>query len=732
MGWIRKKDMGEEKQKQNSSNSKERSGSKRKASAASGGPGDPKKPSRFASLPGISGAQLQNLNPFKSVGVKLFLIFFVAIAAIVLTLGLTSYSKAKSTIKNNTALANSQTIQQTQEKLDIILKQYEDMAMQMFFDPEMQSVIDELARNRQDEYQNFVLTDQINKKLSNQLNSNSSIKAIYLVPPEESQRIISSGSGGLDINTIREADWFKNAKKTNQTSWVPSSKGKDGSVSFELVRSLQSLSRGGAYVIIVELKTDVIENQLNGISLGDGSKLQVGDANGLVVASTVNSEAGTKSTFSFMKDQKEPANTLETEDSGGREILAVYNTLETTGWKLVGTVPVEMLVKDAKGILVLTMGLAVGAIVVAILIGFWMARMIATPLSKLKDLMLEGAKGNLNVRTQHKSKDEIGQLGQAFNLMVDQITKLVQQTNTTAQLVLETAGELTDASKKTAISAKEIAIATEEIANGASSLATEAERGNEMTEHMAKQMGLVITANEEMGSAARHVEQSSQYGTKQLNELLDKTHQTEEMTRELMHKVDALKQTASSVNKVLVVLQNITKQTNILSLNATIEAARAGAAGRGFMVVADEIRQLADQSRQSIDMVGQITGQIMSEMNETVEALSDAYPLFQHQMNAVKETNEIFVSVQEQMGDFTQRLQSVTESISALHDSHSVLSEGMSNVSAVAEESSATSEEVASLSNEQQSVGDHLVELSAKLENVSIQLKESLSRFTLN
>ncbi|WP_258168724.1 methyl-accepting chemotaxis protein [Paenibacillus sp. AR247] len=482
----------------------------------------------------------------------------------------------------------------------------------------------------------------------------------------------------------------------------------------------------------MELKTDVIENQLNGISLGDGSKLQVGDANGQVVASTVNSEAGTKATLSFMQGQTEPAKTLETRDNEGNEILAVYNTLETTGWKLVGTVPVEMLVKDAKGILVLTMGMAVGAIVVAILIGFWMARMIATPLSKLKDLMLEGAKGNLNVRTQHKSKDEIGQLGQAFNLMVDQITKLVQQTNTTAQLVLETAGELTDASKKTAISAKEIAIATEEIANGASSLATEAERGNEMTEHMAKQMGLVITANEEMGSAARHVEQSSQYGTKQLNELLDKTHQTEEMTRELMHKVDALKQTASSVNKVLVVLQNITKQTNILSLNATIEAARAGAAGRGFMVVADEIRQLADQSRQSIDMVGQITGQIMSEMNETVEALSDAYPLFQHQMNAVKETNEIFVSVQEQMGDFTQRLQSVTESISALHDSHSVLSEGMSNVSAVAEESSATSEEVASLSNEQQSVGDHLVELSAKLENVSIQLKESLSRFTLN
>jgi methyl-accepting chemotaxis protein len=179
------------------------------------------------------------------------------------------------------------------------------------------------------------------------------------------------------------------------------------------------------------------------------------------------------------------------------------------------------------------------------------------------------------------------------------------------------------------------------------------------------------------------------------------------------------------------VLQNITKQTNILSLNATIEAARAGAAGKGFMVIADEIRQLADQSRQSIEMVGQITERIMSEMNETVTALSEAYPLFQHQMTAVKETNDIFVSVQGQMGEYIQRLDSVTLSIEGLNQSQSILSEAMSNVSAVAEESSATSEEVASLSNEQQSIGNQLVQLSGKLENVSTELKAALSRFTV-
>ena len=135
-----------------------------------------------------------------------------------------------------------------------------------------------------------------------------------------------------------------------------------------------------------------------------------------------------------------------------------------------------------------------------------MVRMIARPLGKLNLLMKEGAKGNLNVRTDHKSQDEIGQLSASFNDMMEQITGLVQQTSNTAQEVLRTATELSDASKKTAISAKEIAVATEEIANGASSLAVEAERGGDLTNNISKQMQMVVSANEEMGKSARHVE----------------------------------------------------------------------------------------------------------------------------------------------------------------------------------------------------------------------------------
>lgn len=201
------------------------------------------------------------------------------------------------------------------------------------------------------------------------------------------------------------------------------------------------------------------------------------------------------------------------------------------------------------------------------------------------------------------------------------------------------------------------------------------------------------------------------------------------MTGTLVRKVNGLQETASSVIKVLDVMQNITQQTNILSLNATIEAARAGEAGSGFMVVADEIRQLADQSKRSIAVVAETTDTIIKDINETVNALSQVAPLFTEQMASVRETSGIFVSVQEQMNQFIASLDSVSESITVLSQSQRGLAETIGNVSSFAEESSAASEEVASLSGEQQNVSGYLVELSGKLENASLRLKERLSRF---
>lgn len=600
----------------------------------------------------------------------------------------------------------------------------------------MQSLLQNMSNKDLTAYDMFINSSSINKQLSNVAFTNKSMEAIYLVPTDENKSTMGTGSSSSSMGNIRSEAWYNEIVQSGGYRWLPTEIKEDGSApTFRIARSMKNLQgTNQSYVLVIELKLEVLEEQLKSLNLGEGAVIQLIAPDKKVVASTIADRTGKETELAFYGDLTEKTGSTNAEyavDGKSTDMLVVYSTMETSDWKLIGMVPTSMLVKDAKGILTLTLWMALVDAAIAVLIGVWMVRMIARPLGRLKDLMQEGAKGNLKVRTPFTSKDEIGQLSAAFNLMMEQITKLVEQTNRSAQEVLDTASELSNASKKTAISASEIAVATEEIAGGASSLATEAERGNELTDNISRQMQSVVAANEEMGQSARHVEQSSETGTQHLNQLMTKTQKTEEMIGALVNKVDSLKESTSSVLKVLDVLQNITKQTNILSLNATIEAARAGAAGRGFMVVAGEVRQLAEQSRQSIDMVGEITDKIMHEMNETVAALSNVNPLFREQMDAVKDTNVIFASVQEQMGAFVEKLGMVTDSIGDLSKSQGTLSEAMSNVSAVAEESSATSEEVASLSSEQQNISNQLVNLSDKLENVSTELKNTLSRFTV-
>lgn len=742
----RRMKVGKNKQKSAPIQKEDTNRSNEMLSTEKGGVKEGQKQSRFTPMGLLNGSvrQMKRVNPQKSVGVKLFLIFLATIVIVVLLLGLLSYNKAKNTIKDNVSEANRQTIIQTSDKLNIVINQYENLALQLYFDAKVQSDLTALA-SAESSYDKFVATDSITKKLSAQTTTDANIVAISLIPKSPELSVLTSGNSGLKMDGIRDQEWYKNVVSRNQeyefyyseqtkppqNYWFSTSVEGDGGKNIAMVRSLRNMGNNTEYVIMLELKNTLLEEAFDSVSLGNGSRIQLVDPEGIVLASSVPDEDGVASELAFIKSSKRNNSSQEAKDAKGKDVLAVFSPLEKADWKLTGVVPTGELVKAARPILTTTYLSAIAAALLAVALGFWMVQMIAKPLARLKNLMVEGSKGDLSVRTEYVSKDEIGQLSASFNVMMERITELVAQTTDTAREVLDTAGELGEASHKTAISAKEIAAATEEIAGGAGSLAQEAERGNELTELIATQMQSVIAANAEMDEAARGVGEASGQGAKQLEELLKQTGRTGEMTTALVERVNNLKETVYSVIKVLDVMKNITQQTNILSLNATIEAARAGEAGRGFMVVAGEVRQLADQSKQSIALVAGITDKIMMEMDETVAVLSEVAPLFQEQMGSVKSTSDIFVSVQAQMEDFITSLESVTGAIGSLNHSQGVLSEAMGNVSAVAQQSSATSEEVASLSNEQQNVSDHLVSLSGKLESVSTQLKDKLALFTI-
>lgn len=675
-------------------------------------------------------------NPIRSVGMKLLVLISVSIIACVAIVGLLSYSSAKKLVEDNVSEASLQTIKQVANNLDTVFQNYTDLSMQIMIDKDIRDGLVTFV-GRQDEFESLMTSRDIGERLANYIMSNSTISGVALIPTESEIATISGGlADGTQAAKQVESEWFKQVVQLDgRAMWIEPQEGgiiaaKDAS-SIAIARLVKNIGvMDETFVLVMEIPVAGISERFRDVDLGNGSELYVVNNASEFITNDDITQIGQAASVSLPADSESGRPNLK--DLNGDNVLAAYQTFQAADWKLVGTIPVEELAKQASVIRNLTIWMVLIGAIIAFAIGMLVIATVAKPLVQLRNLMVEGARGNLTVRSNGGDRrDEIGELARGFNEMMTQIQALALQTTRSAVEVLNTASELTDASKKTSIAAKEIAVATEEIANGATSLAVEAEKGSDLTSQMNVQMNEVISANEEMSSSAVEVEKASRQGTAYMGVLIEKTGTTEEMTRSMVEKVDALKDSTGSIVKILDVLNNLTKQTNILSLNATIEAARAGAAGKGFMVVADEIRKLADQSRQSIDVVAQITAKIQGEIEETVSVLSKAYPLFQEQITSVKEANSIFLQVEAQMGQFSDKLTSATQAVTSLEQSQSVMSDAMTSVSAVAEESSATSEEVASLSSEQLSISEGLVRLSDKLDAVSRELKESLSKFKM-
>lgn len=663
---------------------------------------------------------------FRSVSMRLFLLIFCGILVCVASLGLFSYNQSSTIIKNKVSQATIETTTALAGKLKLMFESYERQSLQFITDSEFTSSLNTLTTTTE-QYDRFDATRKVTDKLNGVTMADSNYVGITLIPLTDKGQFVSTNSV-LNRQAAAESPYIELIKNGNgRAVWVPTQmRGFDLNSPVPTITVGRLLNVGSPYVLIMEIKSEKIDSEMN-IDLGDGSSMYLVGSDNIIATGPERAIWG--ETYPYNLPDETGKATIYID---GAEQLSAAGIVEGNEWKVVANIPVTELVKDTKEIRDVTLIVSFFAILIAIGIGFIVVRIVGRPLVQIRNLMNDGEKGNLTVRANIRQKDEIGQLAESFNRMMEEITNLVRKTNDSAEEVMSTASELTESSRKTAGAAREIAVATEEIASGATNLAVESEKGTDLTIQIGSQVQGVISSNTEMGQSANEVATASHQGTTYMNTLIQKTGQTEDMTRAMVEKVNKLKESTGSVRKILEVLGNISKQTNILSLNATIEAARAGAAGKGFMVVADEVRKLADQSRESIEIVGQIIETIQREIDETVEITSEAYPLFQEQIASVREANQIFIHVQENMSGFIERLDSATDSVRNLEGAQNTLAMAMSNVSAVAEEASATSEEVASLSNEQLGISQGLVVLSNRLETVSTKLQESLNRFTVD
>ncbi|WP_335871701.1 methyl-accepting chemotaxis protein [Bacillus sp. 2205SS5-2] len=268
-----------------------------------------------------------------------------------------------------------------------------------------------------------------------------------------------------------------------------------------------------------------------------------------------------------------------------------------------------------------TLGLASTGVILAIIFGFLISATIKRNVNKISTSILEiaNAGGDLTKRINVKSKDELAKLADDTNLLIEGIAKLVYDVSIMAENVSASSEQLLASAEETTRTIVSISETSAEIAAGSE------ETTNKMTNSLQKMNSLEESAHilsknaEAVKDSAENTKRAAEIGSQSVQLSSSKMMHIEEMMANTSDTVQALGKKSEDITSIIKTITAISEQTNLLALNAAIEAARAGEHGRGFAVVADEVRKLAEQSQGAASEVTNIVHSIQDEVKKIIQ-----------------------------------------------------------------------------------------------------------------
>ncbi|WP_207063851.1 methyl-accepting chemotaxis protein [Motiliproteus sp. SC1-56] len=379
--------------------------------------------------------------------------------------------------------------------------------------------------------------------------------------------------------------------------------------------------------------------------------------------------------------------------------LSYLKAFEPWGWIVGSGIYIDDVDEQFRA-LVVKRGLIGGAVVVLFaLLALLLARSINRPLAKTAEAMEEIAHGNgdLRVRMSTQGACELARLGESFNSFADSVRGVVS--------------EVTGASGELAQAAETMAVVSEQ---SRTALATHRQESD-----------LIVTAVEEMSStidsvagsaesAADQVQQAlvqAQQGVSQVGASIASIQQLAAAVEEAVQRINTLEEESQNIGRILEVISEIAEQTNLLALNAAIEAARAGEQGRGFAVVADEVRSLAQRTQGATTEIQQLIDQLQSGAGGAVQTIAGGRTLAadsvtqSEQVGAaleqiatkVQSAAAINLEIASVTGEQRQAMASISVNVSNIHEALAETSEGSGQVTEVSQQLRETGQRISSL-----------------------------------
>lgn len=461
--------------------------------------------------------------------------------------------------------------------------------------------------------------------------------------------------------------------------------------------------------------------------LGDDSK---------AVASSDESKLGKKTDPEDEEAARSNKTVVIVNTEEGKKIVDVTAPLHSDG-KITYVAGVKFVIEDEielmDKLLFEIIMIGVSAIVVIILIMMLLGKIGLKDTSKqLHQLMLiskEVSEGNLSVRAEIEGKGDIGILASNFNSMIDKMKGLIEKAKGIGDKVEEVSKEIVLSSNQSALASEQIAGTTQELSRTASEQAILVEQGRNRVENIMTGLEQISKISSNSFELTIKASKAVEDGVKSIEYQKIKMQDNKEAVDNLNAVVLALSKQSNEIGSIISVIDGIAEQTNLLALNAAIEAVRAGEQGKGFSVVAEEVRKLAEESQKSTEKITDMIIQVQNNLKNASTEMKRSEEAVSEQQQALIDTINKFEEISHSVTDVTSKIKQVAESTGEINSETKLMGESIYNLSKQAEANADSTEQVSASTEEQAAIAKEIVVSAENLSVVAKNLKDSLDKF---
>ncbi|QGU94065.1 HAMP domain-containing protein [Clostridium bovifaecis] len=384
-----------------------------------------------------------------------------------------------------------------------------------------------------------------------------------------------------------------------------------------------------------------------------------------------------------------------------------------------------------KNTLYALISLIVVCAAIIVLLSIVIIRSITLPVKSVTQKLEEisQSNGDLTQRIGYESKDEIGELSRNFDLFMDKLQIIIKEVSISAKTILSSGKELNQATGVTIQSLEQISSTITEIAAGTSDAAAVAKETNTSLSEAARFSKATSNASKNTADNSKKAKEIAEEGAEKISEVVSSITDIAASSMEVSSIINELDNSSKKIGDIIEIITGISAQTNLLALNAAIEAARAGEAGRGFSVVADEIRKLADESNSAAQEISNLVKENQLKSNSAVNSVSEVEKKVSVGVAKASEVGKSIENIIENIKDIVSKIEEIDIANEEQARSTKEIESAMSNIASTSSEIASGTENISASIEEQLSTMTEIEKTTGRLSEMAKKLDEITSGF---